>query len=160
TEELVLKSEMAWRAFFEPQIQDPQLRKILTPQYRFGCRRPLISNDYYSSLSKNNVSVFGTGISGTTKDGVITQDGRCFDVDIVVLATGFNPAAMLGRLDITGPNGLRLADVWKDDAPEAYFGILVKGFPNFFMINGPNSFAASITDMVEAEVGYIISCMD
>ncbi|MGE3993193.1 flavin-containing monooxygenase [Pseudorhodoplanes sp.] len=158
-EQLIAKQEDAWRNYFDAEVKDPTLRRILRPQYKFGCRRPLVSNTYYAAVTRPNVTAIGTGIEDLFPGGVISQDGQQFNVDSVILATGFNASGMLGTLDFVGRDGQSLADLWRT-CPEAYLGTLVKGFPNLFLINGPNAGSASVTDIIESQSRYIASCIE
>ncbi len=151
--------ETRWRAFMEAEVHDPALRALLTPNYRFSCRRPLVSNEYYSVFNRANVTTIGSGLASLTEHSAVAEDGRAFDVDVVILATGYDAAGMLGRFDVTGRNGHRLADAWKA-YPEAYFGTVVNGFPNFFLVNGPNLGAPAVTEIVEAQTKYIAACVE
>jgi cation diffusion facilitator CzcD-associated flavoprotein CzcO len=150
--------EARWRAFIEAEVHDPDVRAILTPAYRFSCRRPLVSNDYYPTFNRPNVTTIGSGLGSLTAHAAVAEDGRAFDVDVVILATGFDVAHMLGGLDVRGRDDVRLADAWQS-YPEAYVGTLVKGFPNFFLVNGPNLGAPAVTEIVEAQTNYIAACI-
>lgn len=150
--------EAKWRAFMHAEIADPALRAILTPNYRFSCRRPLVSNAYYPVFNQANVTAIGSGLASLTEHEAVAEDGRAFHVDAVLLATGYDAANMLGRFHVTGRDGHDLAHAWKA-YPEAYLGTLVKGFPNFFLINGPNLGAPAVTEIVEAQTKYIASCL-
>lgn len=156
---LISEQETMWRDFINREVVDADLRELLTPRYRFGCRRPLVSNAYYKSLTAPHVRVFATGIKDLDETGVVTSDGEHLDVDVVILATGFRTAGMLGNLDIRGRAETSLQQQW-GDVPQAYLGMLVQGFPNFFMIIGPNALTASVSSIVEAQSEYIAACID
>jgi len=151
--------ETKWRAFMEAEVHDPALRALLTPNYRFSCRRPLVSNAYYPVFNRPNVTTIGSGLGSLTERAAVAEDGRTFDVDVVILATGYDAAGMLGRFDVAGRDGQHLSDAWKA-YPEAYLGTLVKGFPNFFLVNGPNLGAPAVTEIVEAQTKYIAACVE
>lgn len=138
------------------QVRDPALRARLTPNYTIGCKRILISDDWYPALQKPGVSVITEGIREIRERSIVTADGREREVDCIVYATGFyateNPIAGLVR----GEGGLRLSQAWAE-GEEAYLGTLVKGFPNLYFIVGPNTGLghSSMVFMIEAQVEFI-----
>lgn len=154
-DKLIAEQETEWRAFFDTQVKDARLREILTPIYRFGCKRPLFSNDYYPALTRSNVTVVGQGVSRVEHNAIVDTNGDAWPVDMIIWATGFDTAHMMGQLEIVGRNNQSLANVWRE-LPEAYFGTLVKGFPNLFLINGPNVGGASATDFIEGQAELIV----
>lgn len=156
--ELIAQQEGEWRKHFDKEIHDPRLRAILTPNYRFGCKRPLFSNDYYPALKRENVEVIGSGVSRLTADSIVDKEGNAYPVDLIIWATGFDTAHMLGGLEIAGRDGQTLEAFWRE-LPEAYYGTLVKGFPNLFLINGPNVSGASATDFIEGQVALIVDAI-
>lgn len=141
-------------------VKDPELRKKLTPNFILGCKRILLSNEYYPALEKPNVSVITEHIREINKTGVLTQDGVQHDVDAIVLATGFQAAEGVSRFDVKGKGGLNLNEAWRDGA-EAYLGTSIAGFPNMFLVVGPNTGLghSSMLLMIEAQVGYIMQCL-
>ncbi|MBL4740158.1 MAG: NAD(P)/FAD-dependent oxidoreductase, partial [Sneathiella sp.] len=141
-------------------IKDPLLRKKLTPDYELGCKRILISDDFYPALNRENVSVITDGIDQITENGVTDKTGRHHPTDCIVLATGFSLHDQMTSLDIRGVNGKRLTDIWQD-RPAAYRGAQVAGFPNLFFVTGPNTGAGStsIVFMIEAQIHYILQCI-
>ncbi|MBS1624046.1 MAG: NAD(P)/FAD-dependent oxidoreductase [Bacteroidetes bacterium] len=141
-------------------VQDPVLRKKLTPSYVIGCKRILLSNDYYPALQKSNVSVVTDGISEINSTGVRTVDGAQYDVDLIVLATGFQAAENITRFVAKGLGGRDLTEAWQHGA-EAYLGTTVNGFPNMFLVVGPNTGLghSSMLLMIEAQVGYIVQAI-
>src|SRR5690606_126563 len=106
----------------EEQVPDPELRKKLTPDYPIGCKRILITDDFYPALMRPNVSLVTEGISRVTPKGVETADGAAHDLDVIIYATGFETTGWHWSMDVVGREGQRLNDVWKE-APEAYLGI-------------------------------------
>jgi cation diffusion facilitator CzcD-associated flavoprotein CzcO len=126
-----------------------------------GCKRVVISDDYYPALLRENVSVETTGIKQITKSGIETQDGQVHEFDSIVYGTGFASTEFLAPLDVEGSQGVNLNDAWKDGA-EAYLGITMPNFPNFFMLYGPNTNLGhnSIIFMIECQVNYVLSCLD
>ena len=143
------------------QILSPRLREVLTPDYPVGCKRILISDDYYSALERDNVEVVTSPISRVTKHGIVTEDGRERPVDAIIYATGFQASDFLAPMDIRGTENRTLNQVWKDGA-EAYLGMTLAGFPNFFMLYGPNTNLGhnSIILMIECQVRYVMQCID
>jgi cation diffusion facilitator CzcD-associated flavoprotein CzcO len=142
------------------QIADPELRSRLTPTFAVGCNRLILSNDYYPALARTNVELVADGIARIVPNGIETSDGRVREVDTIIYATGFQATRFLAPIEICGPVG-RLSDVWRDGA-SAYLGIAVPGFPNFFILDGPNTSPTnnSIVYMIESQVRYVIGCLD
>jgi len=146
--------------YLEQTIADPALRAQLTPTYPIGAKRILISDDYYQSLARENVSVVADRIAAITHAGVRTTDGTERPADVLVFATGFRTTEFLAPMQIVGRGGRHLDDAWRDGA-EAYLGITTSGFPNFFMMYGPNTNLGhnSIIFMIECQAGYIVDCI-
>jgi len=119
-------------------IADPQLRALLTPDYIPGCKRILLSNDYYPALARDNVAVTGSPIREVRAHSIVTEDGQEHPVDVIVFGTGFDPQRRQAHEQIIGRDGVDLAEQWRASA-EAYLGTLIAGFPNLFMLGGPNS---------------------
>lgn len=140
----------------EAQVSDPELRRKLTPDYPIGCRRILFADDYYPTLLRSNVSLETAAIDRITAAGVRTCDGAEHPVDVLVYATGFETTGWHWSLDVIGRGGNSLSEVWKN-GPEAYLGITVSGFPNLFMLYGPNTNLGhnSITFMLERQTEYL-----
>lgn len=138
------------------EVPDPQLRAKLTPDYPAGCKRGLFSDAYYPALTRDNVAVETTSIAEITTDGVRTSDGTLHEADVLVYGTGFQASQFLGPMTVTGAHGRRLSDVWRDGA-YAYHGISVAGFPNMFVMYGPNTNlgCGSIIYMLESQARYI-----
>jgi cation diffusion facilitator CzcD-associated flavoprotein CzcO len=141
-------------------IKDPALRAKLTPDYTPGCKRLLISNDYYPALARTNVDVITEGIKEVTPRGVVTSDGVERPVDAIILGTGFKVQDPIPPGTIFGKGGIDLAHVWKQ-GPEAYLGVAVSGFPNFFMLMGPNTGLGhnSMVFMIESQAHYIVNAI-
>lgn len=152
----------SWQAkrFARGQVKDPQKRQDLIPDYQIGCKRILISNDWHSAVDQNHVELVTTGIERIVSDGIVTTDGSLHKADALILGTGFAASEFLSPISITGRAGLTLNDAWAQGA-EAYKGITISGFPNFFMLYGPNTNLAhnSIVFMLESQVRYIMSCI-
>jgi cation diffusion facilitator CzcD-associated flavoprotein CzcO len=142
------------------QVPDAALRAALTPPYEFGCKRVLISSDFYPALCRENVELVTSGIAEIREQSIVTADGVERPVDAIVYSTGFRVTEMLGGIRIYGRSGAELHDVWRDRIA-AYLGITVPDFPNFFMLLGPNTGLGhnSVVLMIEAQVRYVMSCL-
>lgn len=140
-------------------IKDETLKSILKPNYEVGCKRILISNDYYPALQLPNVEVVAQDIKEINQNQIITKEGGEYPVDTLIFATGFD-TTLLSSIKIVGLNNQLLQEKWQDGA-EAYKGIMIPGFPNLFMLYGPNTNTGtqSIIFMVECQVNYILSCI-
>ena len=125
-------------SFLERIVPDERLRRALTPDYPFRCKRVLLGDDYYRALQQDNVDLVTDPIDRITETSVVTAAGVVVDVDTIVLATGFETSRYLSGIDVIGAGGQRLHDRWGAD-PSAYLGVAVSGFPNFFMLYGPNT---------------------
>jgi cation diffusion facilitator CzcD-associated flavoprotein CzcO len=140
-------------------VEDPELRAKLTPDFPHGCKRPLISNDWYPTFNRDNVELVTDPIARVLADGIDTVDGTHRPVDTIILATGFETTRFLSTIDVTGRGGVRLTDAWRDGA-HAYLGIVTAGFPNLFMLYGPNTNNGSLLFMIEQQVGYTMRQLD
>ncbi|MBF6185190.1 MULTISPECIES: flavin-containing monooxygenase [Nocardia] len=140
----------------ENQVPDPRLRAMLTPDYPAGCKRALFSNDYLPALTRPNVAVETTAITEITPEGVRTADGVLHEVDAIVYGTGFKGTEFLWPMRISGRGGRKLQDEWADGA-RAYRGMTVPGYPNLFLMYGPNTNlgVGSIVYMIESQARYI-----
>lgn len=148
-----------FQRYLASQVTDAAKRAKLTPQYELGCKRNINSDTYLRALDRPNVDIVTTTIERIERDGIRTVDGTLHAADAIVYATGFAPAKYLSTMQITGAGGRDLADAWRD-GPEAYLGMTVAGFPNFFMIYGPNTNApTSIVFMIECQTKYITACI-
>ncbi|OWY59689.1 4-hydroxyacetophenone monooxygenase, partial [cyanobacterium TDX16] len=130
------------------------------PDYPVGCKRLLISNDYYPALLRPNVHVVGEPIDRIEADAVVTADGERHEVDTIIWGTGFQTTRFLAPVDVIGLGGMSLQREWKDGA-EAHLGITVSGFPNLFLLYGPNTNLGhnSILFMVERQIDYVLQCV-
>jgi cation diffusion facilitator CzcD-associated flavoprotein CzcO len=146
--------------YLAKEIPDPALREKLTPTYPIGCKRILISDDYYAALRRNNVELVTEGVAQITPAGVKTTDGAEHACDVLVYGTGFDTTHFLAPLEIHGVSARTLTEAWKDGA-EAYLGVTVSGFPNLFMLYGPNTNLGhnSIIVMIEAQADYVVKCL-
>ncbi len=149
------------RKYLEDEIGDPDLRATLTPDYPLGCKRVLVSDDYYQALESEAIELVTSPIEGIAEAGVVSADGASRPVDVIIYATGFRATEFLSPLDMQGDQGQGLNQVWADGA-EAHRGVALAGFPNFFMLYGPNTNLGhnSIIFMLEAQVRYVIQCVE
>ncbi|MGO4740315.1 flavin-containing monooxygenase [Bosea sp. 2KB_26] len=140
----------------DAQVQDPELKRKVTPDYEIGCKRILISNDYYPALQRPNVSLETSGIERGIENGVVTRDGVSYEFDAIILATGFEATDLPIAEVIHGCQGTTLAESWRS-GPEAFACASMTGFPNFFMMLGPNTGlgAGSMVFMAETQTNYI-----
>lgn len=136
-------------------VEDPVTRAKLMPEGRYGCHRPLSSNVFYPTFNLPHVEVVREPMERFTTDSIVTIDGVERPVDVVFFATGFATTKFLSVVDVVGRDGHALADSWAD-GPSAYLGITVAGFPNLFMVYGPNTNNGSILWMIECQVAYIV----
>jgi cation diffusion facilitator CzcD-associated flavoprotein CzcO len=142
------------------QVKDPALRAKLVPDYPIGAKRVLFNDDYYPALTRSNVELVTDAIETIVPHGIRTRAGRTFDADVIVYATGFKSTEFLAPIAIIGRSGRVLRDEWSHGA-HAYLGVTVSGFPNFFMLYGPNTNLGhnSILVMIEAQADYILDVL-
>jgi cation diffusion facilitator CzcD-associated flavoprotein CzcO len=142
------------------QVQDPELRRKLRPRFQFGCKRILVSDDYWASFERENVELVTEAIAEIRHDGIETQDGRVHEVDAIVLATGFAVSLARAPFEITGRGGRRLDDAWAGGAV-AYKGLSVAGFPNWFILMGPNTGPGhtSVLVFTEAQIEHVLQAI-
>ncbi|MGM0564819.1 MAG: flavin-containing monooxygenase [Pseudomonadota bacterium] len=143
------------------QVPDEQLRKTLTPDYTIGCKRILISNDWYPALQRDNVSVLTDGVQKITEKGIVDSAGVEREYDVIIYNTGFYATGNPIADKVTGRDGKTLGQAW-GNGEEAYLGTTVHGFPNLFLIVGPNTGLghSSMVLMIEAQVKHIMKCYD
>ena len=141
-------------------ITDPQLREKCIPDYVMGCKRVLFSNNWYPTLARSNVDLVTDPIERIAPGGVVTAGGTTRPADVIIYGTGFKSLEFLVPMSVTGLGGRRLHDGWRDGA-RAYLGIAVAGFPNFFMLYGPNTNLGgnSIIYMLEGQIGYVLGAI-
>ena len=142
-------------------IKDPALRKKVTPDYTMGCKRVLISNDYYPALSRPNVEVNTAGIKEVKAHSIVDSAGVEHEVDAIVYGTGFKVTDALEYLDITGVDGRDLAKEWAVEGMRTHKGITVSGFPNLFFLLGPNTALGhnSVVFMIESQSRYVVDAI-
>jgi cation diffusion facilitator CzcD-associated flavoprotein CzcO len=145
----------------ESQVPDPALRARLTPAFEPGCKRLLLSDDYYPALGAGNAEVVTEPISEVGERSIRTADGREREVDTIVLATGFRVTDNPMHARIRGRAGRSLADTWRETGMQAYLGATVAGFPNLFLVTGPNTGIGhtSLVVMIEAQIRYVMSAL-
>ncbi|MFM8353579.1 MAG: flavin-containing monooxygenase, partial [Gammaproteobacteria bacterium] len=149
--------EAICREHLEQSVADPDLRARLTPDYRAACKRLIMSADFYQSIQRPNAELVTAGIDRVEARGVRTRDGVLHELDVLVLATGFKPHEFMRPMTIRGAGGRTLEDYWADGA-KAYRSVALPGFPNLFMMIGPNSPIGnfSIIQVAEAQQAYIM----
>ena len=158
SEQTAMQTELA-RSYLERKIADPELRAMLTPDYPVGCKRPLISREWFPALIRPNVRLVTDPIVEITERGLRTSDGEEHCVDTIIYGTGFRANEYLGSVAIRGRDGHDLRRDWREGA-EAYLGITVVGFPNLFLLYGPNTNGVnSIIFMHEAQAHYVIRAL-
>lgn len=156
-------AEKLGRGHIAKAIADPQLRAKVTPDYRIGCKRILMSNTYYQALDQPNVDVRTDPIARITPTGVVTADGVEHPVDAIVYGTGFRITDLYTPLQIIGRDGVDINDFWtQEGGVEAYKGCTVAGFPNLFLLVGPNTGLGhnSIVHMIESQAAYVLDALD
>ncbi|MGF2685665.1 flavin-containing monooxygenase [Marinobacter sp. DUT-3] len=141
-------------------VTAPDKLKHIIPDYKIGCKRILISNDWYPAINQPHLDLVTTSIDHIDESGVVTSDGKHHDVDAIILGTGFAASEFLAPMTITGRDNTTLNEAWANGV-EAYKGISVTGFPNLFVLYGPNTNLAhnSIVYMLESQVRYVMSCL-
>ncbi len=144
----------------ESTVADDELRRKLTPDHPFGCKRLVFATDYLQTLTEPHVEVVSSPARYLRSRSLVTADGSELDVDVVLCATGYAAADYLGQIDVVGENGTPLHGKWSDGA-YAYLGMAVPGFPNFFMLYGPNTNVGSnsVIFMLEAQARYIVRAL-
>jgi cation diffusion facilitator CzcD-associated flavoprotein CzcO len=142
------------------QVPDPELRERLTPTYRMGCKRVLLSEDYYPALTRPNVELVTEQIAEVRPRAIVTADGAQRPIDVIVFGTGFrvHDHPMFER--VRGREGASLAEAW-DGSPQAYRGTTIAGFPNLFLLVGPNTGLGhnSIVFIIESQLRYVMGAL-
>jgi cation diffusion facilitator CzcD-associated flavoprotein CzcO len=147
------------RSYLARKVTDPRLRAVLTPDFPAGCKRPLMSRTWFPSLIRPNVTLVSSPITEISETGIRTADGTEHPVDTIIFGTGFHANEYLTTVEVRGRGGRSLREQWRDGA-EAYLGITVAGFPNFFMLYGPNTNGVnSILFMHEAQAHYVVRAL-
>jgi len=152
--------ELQARRHIRNQIKDPVLRRKVTPDFHFGCKRVLISNNYYPALAQDNVDVLTNGIREVRENAIVERNGEERAVDCIIYGTGFKAQDPIPKGMVKGRGGQDLLDAWKEGA-EAYKGTTIAGFPNFFMLMGPNTGLghSSMVYMIESQIQYVLDAL-
>ncbi|HEX8715041.1 MAG TPA: NAD(P)/FAD-dependent oxidoreductase, partial [Solirubrobacteraceae bacterium] len=143
-------------AFMRSQVKDPELQRKVWPNYTFGCKRVLFSSQYLPALQRPNVELVTDAIERITPEGIVTADGRLHEVDCIIWGTGFKTIEFMFPMRIVGSHGGELRDAWANGA-HAHLGVTVPGFPNMFVLYGPNTNTSggSIIVYLEAQAAYL-----
>jgi len=151
----------ACRANLEDNVRDPELRERLRPDYRAACKRLVVSPDFYEAIQRPNAELVTEGIERIESAGVRTREGRLHELDVLVLATGFKVDAFMRPMAVVGRDGQTLEHLWSA-RPNAYLSISIPGFPNFFMLNGPNGPVGnfSLIEVAELQMAYIMQLVE
>jgi len=157
---LIKAAERLGQLHLAHQVADPQLRRQLTPDYTLGCKRTLVSSDYYPAFSLPHVDLETAGIAEIREHSIVTAGGREVEVDAIIFGTGFHVTDAMASAHIVGRGGLKIADAWRDGVT-AHLGTTVAGFPNLFFLVGPNTGLGhnSIIFMIESQVHQIMGCL-
>ncbi|WP_040695054.1 flavin-containing monooxygenase [Nocardia vinacea] len=153
--------ELIAKAKLQLEIRDPELREKVTPNFRIGCKRMLISNDYYPALSRPNVDVVTDGIAEVRANSVVTKDGTEREIDALIVATGFHVTDSPTYNAISGKDGRTLAEVFDEIGQQGYKGSAVANFPNMFFLLGPNVGLGhtSMVYMIESQINYVADAL-
>jgi cation diffusion facilitator CzcD-associated flavoprotein CzcO len=143
----------------EKQIRAPKLRAALKPNYELGCKRVLVSDDFYPALTRPNVELVTDSIAEVRERSIVTADGVERPIDVLIFGTGFRATEPLIGIRLVGRGGVEIHDAWRERM-SAYLGVTVSGFPNLFLLLGPNTGLGhnSVVLMIEAQVHYVMSC--
>jgi len=157
---LLKYGEWQARRLARRDVKNLEKRRQLIPNYQIGCNRILLANDWYASMDLPHVNLVTSNIQAVSENAVITTDGVEHPVDVLVLGTGFRATEFLAPMRVVGSQGRELNDAWAQGA-EAYKGISVSGFPNFFLLYGPNTNLShsSILLMLESQIHYVLECL-
>ena len=155
-------NEAVGRLHLRRQIKDPVLRAKLTPDYRIGCKRIVFANDYFPALAQPNAEVITDPIREVVADGVVTADGTHRRYETILLGTGFNIWGQASAGRVIGRDGRSLRQVWEPTGPMAYRGTAVAGFPNHFLIIGPNTGLGnnSMINIIEAQLEFVVDALN
>jgi cyclohexanone monooxygenase len=155
------RAEAAGRAYLRRQVEDPVLREKLTPSYVVGCKRPGFHNTYLSTFNRDNVELVTHPIGHVTPSGVVTATGELREFDVMILATGFKVMDVDSlSYELVGRDGLTLSRFWEQNRMQAYEGVSVPGFPNYFTVVGPYGFiGGSWFSLIETQTHHILRCL-
>ena len=157
---LMALAERLARRQMRKQIPDPEFRKRLTPDFTIGCKRILPSNKWYPALVKDNVEVVTEGVKEVRRHSIVAEDGVERPIDAIIFGTGFEVTDMPVATQVRGRDGRLLGEVW-DGSPRAHLGTAIAGFPNFFMMLGPNTGLghSSMVYMAESQIAYVMDAL-
>jgi cation diffusion facilitator CzcD-associated flavoprotein CzcO len=146
--------------YLEDIVDDPELRRRLTPDFRLGCKRVLVSSDYLPALTRPNVEVVASAVRELVPEGLVDAEGRTHEVDTIVFATGFRVTDQPFAEHVHGRDGRTLTEAWRG-SPQAYLGTMINGFPNFFLMTGPNTGLghSSMVLMIEAQIELVLGAL-
>jgi cation diffusion facilitator CzcD-associated flavoprotein CzcO len=158
---LLKAHELLARANMRRGVRDPELRRRLTPDYAIGCKRILLSSDWYPAIASPSVELVTSGIREVRSGSVVDGDGLKHEVDTIVFATGCTPSDPPIARRLRGRDGSTLSEIWQG-SPQAYLGTTVSGFPNLFLFYGPNTNLghSSIVYMLESQMAYVMSALE
>ncbi|MFK7733362.1 MAG: flavin-containing monooxygenase [Pseudomonadales bacterium] len=159
----ILRRLMAWNArrFLHSSVKNPALLAKLTPDYQIGCKRVVMNAEFYDAIQRDNAELVTEAIDSIETDGIRTKDKRLHEVDVIVYATGFDPVAYMRPIQFKGLDGIDINAVWRDKV-QAYRSVCLPGFPNFFLMLGPNSPIGnySVIAISEAQTDYALQLIE
>jgi len=149
------------KSYMKRAVKDPALRQKLTPNYKVGCKRIIVSDTIIPALQRHNVNVITDGIAEISETGITTRDGKQHELDVLILSTGFNPVAYMRPMDLVGREGLHINDAW-DKKISMYRSLFTPGFPNNILMLGPNSPIGnySVIEMSEVQTRYVLKVIE
>lgn len=153
--------EAACRAYLEQEVLDPMLRERLRPSYRAACKRLVVSPDFYRAIQRPNAELVVANIECIERNGVRTREGHLHELDVLVLATGFRTDRFIRPTQVIGRDGLSLDEAWTP-RPNAYLCVALPGFPNFFLLNGPNGPVGNfpLIEVAEIQMRYVLQLIE
>jgi cyclohexanone monooxygenase len=147
----------AWENYVKQEVDDPTLQGLVTPSYDWGCKRPILASTFYKALNRDNVQMIPRAVERVTATGIVDAAGVEHPVDVLVMSTGFQPTRFLATMDVVGVGGQNIRDAW-GPRPSAFLGITVPGFPNFFILYGPNTNGGfSIIAQLERQAEVVVA---
>lgn len=157
---LPVQATRAGKAWLRSQVEDPELRRKLTPDYAIGCKRPSFHNRYLATYNRTNVHLETDPIMEITANGVRTRDGKLHEIDVLILATGFKVFDNSGTFAVRGADGTLMSEFFATNRAQSYQGVSLPNFPNFFSISGPYAYnLASFFTLIEAQTHHIARCL-
>lgn len=148
--------------FRKKSIKDPALLKATTPNYQLGCKRVLVSSDYYPALQEPHVDLIQASAKTVEAKSITDSEGKAYEVDCIVMATGFTASEIYLDMKVYGLKGQELLASWEKEGPEAYYGLSVSGYPNLFFLLGPNTGLGhnSVVHMIESQINYVMDYLE